>query len=158
MRDKYVWLKKEDGAYKKYQEKSWHTVLSVRTITNNVYYCYSNNKHFVTDEEKTKLLSPICVINKEYKDCMILFEDDSSDGFIWKGERCFRTGPAIINEFINSKMDFTKNNEIIKIKSASQLVTDAEIQVRSSMALLVVSIISISLVIVLFILVYLWLF
>lgn len=158
MSDKYVWLLKQDIVYKDYQEKGWHTILSVRTFSNDVYYCYSSNKHFVSEVEKNKLLTPICVINKEYKDCMIIFEEDENYGFIWNGKRCFGLERSFIDEFIDSKMKFSKRNEIVKINSASQTVIDTEIQVRSSMGLYYIMAISASLVVGLFIGVYLWLF
>lgn len=158
MSEQYVWLQKDDTAYKEYKEKGWHTVLSVRTFTNNVYYCYSRNNHFVNEEQRNKLLAPICIINKQYNDCMILFEDKCEYGFIWKGKRCFQLDIKIINELIESKMNFSENNKIIKIKSANQLVIDTEIQVRSSTSLYYVLSASIFIVLTFSIGAYLWLF
>ena len=133
MSNEYVWLPKEDSVYKEYKEKGWNTVLSVKTISNNVYFCYSNTQHFVSDETSNKLLVPICIINEKYKNCIIIFDEDHSDGFIWKDNKCFSLSRTIIDKIINSRMVFFKEDTVIKVESISQLVSDAEIKVKSSM-------------------------
>ncbi len=133
MSNEYVWLPKEDSVYKEYKEKGWHTVLSVKTISNNIYFCYSNTQHFVSEEASNKLLVPICIINEEYKNCIITFDEDHNDGFIWKDNKCFSISREMIDQIVNSKMFFFKDDPVIKVESISQLVSDAEIKVKSSM-------------------------
>lgn len=158
MIDQYVWLLKGDNIFKDYQEKNWHTVLSVRTISNDTYYCYTNNKHFVNDEEKNILLTPICINNKSYHDCIITFDENDNEAFFWKGKRCFKLERSLANDFITSKIDYSKNIKIINVKSISQIVSDNKIQVRSSASLIYIMIFSIALIFFLSVGMYLWLF
>lgn len=158
MSNEYVWLSKGDDAYKEYKNKGWHTILSVRTKNNESYFCYAKNKHFVTEEEQNKLLVPVCVINLEYYDCIITFDEDKDDGFIWKDRRCFHVERHFIDQITNSKMGFFKGDEAVKIESISQTVMDSEIKVKSSMLQYYIFAVFISILLALAMGMYIWLF
>lgn len=158
MSNEYVWLPKGDSAYNEYKSKGWNTILSVRTESNEIYFCYSRKKHFVTEENKNKLLTPICIINKEYNDCLIIFEEYDREGFIWKDNRCFEVDRDLIDQITESKMGFFNGDEAIKIESILMTVTESEIKVRSSMLQYYLFAVIISILIALSMGMYVWLF
>lgn len=131
MLDEFVWLIKGDDSYRNYLAKKWRTVISVKMKNGDVYFCLSKNKQFVTDEEKTKLLTPICVNNDEYKDCLVVLDEDEQAGFVWSQKRCFCISRKMIDDFSKSELSFFSGRKV-NIKSASKLVSENAIVVKYS--------------------------
>ncbi len=138
MSEEYVWLLKGDNAYKQYKAKGWNTIISIMTELEEVYFCLAKNKQFVTEEEKIKLVAPVCLNNTEYKDYIVSFEQDSDFGFIWKDKRCFSVSNQMISDLLNSSMHFY-NDELHKvIESPQALFNENNVKVKSSSVLSII--------------------
>lgn len=155
MFDEYIWLLKGDGAYKNYINKGWKTIISVKVESRDIYYCLASNKQFISEEEKISLLAPICIINKDYKDCLILINDENKLCFLWKDKRCFTVSESMFGYFSESSLPYFDGN-LIQVSSAAQLVSENSILVKSS-SIVPVILLVISFIIIITIGLYVWL-
>ena len=155
METEYVWLLKGDNAYKNYISKDWKTIISVKVESGEVYYCLSNGKQFISEEEKVRLIAPICVVNSEYKDCLVIVSGNTNQNFMWKNKRCFSLSDMIVDEFIESTLNFFNGN-VVRVSSAAQLASENNILVKSSSIVPVIILTVFFLIFIVFGL-YLWL-
>lgn len=158
MAEDYVWLPKNDNLVKEYEEQNWNVVLIAKILSNETYYCFSKDKHFLTDDLRHRLLTPMCIVNKEYRDCLVLFKDNPDFGFVWQNKKCFSLDSSLLTSISSSSMTFYRDDEKVVVKNVSKLIENTKIDVKSAMSLLPILLGLITLIIIVVIGLYLWLF
>ncbi len=158
MSDEFVWLPKSDSLVKDYEAQNWNVVLIAQIFSNETYYCLSKDMHFINDELRNKLLTPLCVVKDEYRDCLVLFKKNPEFSFIWQNKKCFSINEELSEGMMKSPMGYFREKDKIVVKNVEKLIEGTKIHVKSAMTLLPLLMILITLIILVVAGLYLWLF
>ncbi|EGU34488.1 hypothetical protein VIBRN418_15493 [Vibrio sp. N418] len=126
----YLWIQKTDSTYKEYEKKQWKPILSVKTVSGEIYYCLAKFKTPISDADKERLLAPLCLVNEEYRSGITSIPTKDL-GYLWLDNKCFFLANDTVNEIKESLISNTLDINLMDAKSLEGMVQSADIKVRS---------------------------
>ncbi len=136
MSTEYVWIPKNDALRKEYQSNKWYNVLIANLNKQDTFYCMGSRRELIDTALQTKLVAPLCAVDNDYRNCLVILSDSEQFGFIWQDRRCFSLKSSLIEDLSKPSMSFYRPDDVIKIISEKELISQTEISVRRIIPLL----------------------